>query len=898
MANLTTSNPTTDDTSLLLGWECSGRGNGAAVAALDDEQWSSLHFRVRSTAEGLEAFKRALRVLSGDNGRIVFNAGDYSEKGSSARDPRLVVDAYFRLLRCTLEPADSPDVMNESEWIQFTKGLLKNLGESLKSSIKQQIDLLKEGPDSLHGQSNRSNNTRRNSTILHYFRSMINHVVRYKTSLGQTYKIFSEVAELFATLLQSESMKIAELVTKFLPVVGIPALSSLEQDVDQLNNIWEHFNGCLKDGTLCLIESMHEGLQTLQRALSGQQQLASKPDSFSKITVFMMARTIKLIFLRRRRTQQGKLNLSAMLHPEIKSSVDESDDGESSLISQCLLILIKIRSLSVLANGCLEDVATMDRLDDGRLKLFEMLTGLGLRVDVYAGNLLCLKDPCAQSDNTRVRVGMRCLADLPSEEFNVSMSVTGIEGEAILTENCLPLGKLFVMKHVLKTLCQPSSDLSLGDVSPILVRLCESMIFTDLPSIHHFFRLQSPCGFELPTWASEFISDVVIVLESFTRVLFVSNSKETSRQTQIRQHQQIMRWLAGTHNNSSSSRHRFRSNHPFSNEIIVCILQARMIISTASSQTIQDAHDLISLMAKLVFHQQTETSHRRRIVTVFARLLRASNRESIDTKAIAVKNMWNELKRSTAFNSMEISLCKRKRKTPSLALLDGWEICWALETLIDATLSMHMGVDDTIRHEMRLIWEIILRSSESNNKITQQGPFSDKQIFATSLFIGAMKCLPNIGSIQHIFDGQDRVKSVQSIAFIDGSLAFIDSLLVPESRKSNRTRHHHICIRYIGALIALLGREFTESNLHRTGVILKNINSERSTSRAEGVYVRNILISTASKFGPVIQPSFAEKSLKVKLCFFLFVLQISIYCSPDLYVLIKSFFMSFSHWLI
>ena len=287
------------DTNQLLGL---GSTASSLSTAENNRTWKSLHARVRTSAEGVEAFKRATEILCGNDTAIVFDADDTT----NARDPQSIIQAYFRLLRCSLESveSDSPSVMNENEWTQFTKLLLKSLAGSLKSSIQQQIQLLNDKNQG--NNSCKSNSEQRNETILLYFHSMIDYVVPHTTTntviLGSTYKLFSELAELFVTLLEIECNKISRLVKSFLPAVGWSALSSLQSDVDRINTTCDRLNDCLKRATMCLIEEMDDSLILVQNVLEGRQKWASKSDGYSKIMVFRMARAVSLVFLRRRRS--------------------------------------------------------------------------------------------------------------------------------------------------------------------------------------------------------------------------------------------------------------------------------------------------------------------------------------------------------------------------------------------------------------------------------------------------------------------------------------------------------------------------------------------------------------------------------------------------------------------
>lgn len=852
----------------------------------DEEHWTALYAQVRTTAEGVEAFKRATSILSGEAGQIMFRSGAASDFSLLERDPLLVVKAYFRLLRCSVQ--DSPSIVHEKEWTQLTKTLLKNMGDSLKSSIQTQIKLLTERRDSSQckGNSyNRSLRTQRNSTVLFYFRSMIDHIIPRVVSntaiLGSTYKIFSELAEIFVALLEMESTRISELVTSFLPAVGWTALSNLQEDVDHLDSTWRAFNECLKQGAFCIIEAMNEGLQTVQRAISGHQKWTSKPDGFSKIMVFMMARTTSLIILRRKRLQHCRYKPD--VHVALRSSsnlrwTNESDDGDISLIRRCLLLLIKMRSLSVVVRGCIDDTSKRSSLNDGRLKLFEMMVALGLRVDVYAAKLICLARENQSPDDDSICAGIECLVGLSSEEFNVVLSVHGKEDKLVKSENVFSLGRLFVIKHILQRLHSTASDLCCGGIpSMTSARLCETAIFEDLPSCYHFFQSGSPSGLVLQTWVGTFLGDFVGALETFIRTLFVSENQDNPRNVMIRQHKLMVRWLADAQYTRLKCAN-LRQNHPFSNEIIMSILYTRVISScSANGESDQDRCDLISLLVKLLFDKRTETSHRRPIAAFLARLLRSSNftpdvkcgweTESTNAKLDSIRIMWRELKRSQLFNSncaVAADTCssgKRKRKSSHSFATAAFEIYWVLSILVEASISSQKVIDGTVMHDMRLLLENIL--SQSNHKHHHYGRFNDRQVSVISLLLGAMRCHPNIQALRRMLDGQDVIKSAHPFAFIDGSLALIDSFVCRQS-KSRIPSLYYASVQFIAALSALRS-EFSESHVKRIGTILKTIYSSISViSTFEKVRVQHLLVSAVCDMGHVVPPKISTESLMVR----------------------------------
>ena len=853
----------TDLTNQLLGL---GPKSSCLPAAENNRHWKSLHTRIRTTTEGKEAFQRATETLSGK--AIVFNNADDTTTNNDDKNPRFIIEAYFRLLRCSLESVDSniTSVMDENEWNQFTKVLLKSLGGSLKSCIQQQIQRFKK-ENTLNNNSNNNVNSgeQRNETILLYFHSMIDYVmphVGHNTAiLGSTYKIFSELADLFVTLLEMECDTMSHLVKSFLPAVGWSALSTLQSDVDRINTTWERLNDCLKRATICLVDEMDDSLVLVQRVLEGKQEWTSKSDGYSKIMVFRMARAVSLVFLRKRRLQRNN-DENGMFGSVANANTCNGADDEGELISRCLVLLIKMRSISVLANGCLEDTHAKAQLDDNRLKLFEMLAGLGQKADVYSAKLLCLDAESKMRDGA-ITIGLNCLADFPCEELNISLSINReLEGAGPL-EDVFPLGKLFVIKHVLSSVCSAASNsLPAQCGTESLIRLCQCTIFKDLPRYYHIFQVRFPHSLDLPFWASKFISDIVGALSSCISTFFVASDGVITREVRLRQHQLLIRWLAVAQNTEGQT----TSNHPFSNEIIMCLLQTRIL----SSDSNQDRKDLLSLMAKLIFHLRTESTHRRLLVTVLARLLRPSNIKSSweseihNAKLATITVMWNELSKSTVFSDADRSvqhLGKRRRKAsriPSMAV-DACEVNGILSLLAEASVLSQVDLDKKVIQDMRQLWDKILKRNDDRGKL------NNRELCSMSLLNGVIRCQANIASIQQMLNNQDVAKSISTSSLVDGILGLVDSLIVSKRIKSGTLRQVYVCVDFIASLVCIPGFEFTESQLTRLGNIFNAINTTKPLASAlEVARLHDLLASTSCKLGHVVQPNFCHESLQVR----------------------------------
>lgn len=865
-----------DTVTSLLGWDSAQKD-----AAENDVDWKSLHARVRTTTDGVEAFKRAVKRLSTQHGRIVFLSRE-DAKGSPSRDPLLIVRAYFRLLRCSLEPVEEnsePTIITENELNQFIKTLLKNLGSALKSSIQQQIEWLNDLESSEQGTFNRANRVRRNDAIILHFTSMIEYVIphvgRNSAILGSTYKIFCESAELFVSLLEFECNKIGEHVQSFLPIIGWPALSNVQQDVEQIISTWESCNDCLARAACCLLGLIEDGLIRVQQALPGEQSWTSNPDGYYKIIIFMMARAVSLIFLRKKRFRQNNPTGQGGLKSEKNASSNNCNGRESELISRCLSLLIKLRGISVLVYGCLEDPSCRCQLNDNRRQLFEMIVGLGQKVDIYAVKMLCLDiDQDANQDD--ICLGLKCLAELPNNELNIALSITGEANKNNSSENVLPLGKLFVVKHILKTVtCSSRGAVSTTCDSTVLIQLCQNTIFDILPRCYHIFQIRTSHHMDLPLWASTLISDLVNIMTKCTLTFFRS-SKEKSRDAMVRQHQLLIRWLAGSQHRIENKSQSCR-NHPFSNEIVMCILQAR--ISSNTDKSNQDKQNLISLMAKLVFHPRTESLHRSLIASVLARLLRSSDVSSScdsglqNARATAIRLLWKEINTSNNFNSTRSDGNKKSSKRKRLISSNYFptiELYDMLALLVEACVSSQLVIDGEAIMGMRLFFDTIFFASDRNNKKSYGGGtgLDNKQFYEMSLLTGLMRCQPNIASIQRILShNQDVIESADPCSFIDGSIRLVEFVLSSGRRKSRVSTQHYACLQFIAALITIFRTDFSESQVIGVGNLINRMYADSLnlfTKTFETACKENLLLSTSCKLGSVIQANFSSESLKVR----------------------------------
>lgn len=855
-----------------------------------------LQSQIRTTSEGVEVFQLAVRLLS-DEG-VDFRVVDGGTDNGSVvrRDSMQIVKSYFRLLKCALEPPPNTPSNNtpmaDEEWIKMACDLLKRLGDLLKTALQGELSSLQDlngtqpAPQQhnrqLEPSSVRAASNRRNKTILHYLSQILTaihpHLHRSARILGPAHRSLCDVSDLFTSVLELERGSFRRMVKVIVPIVGWTALRGVQEDVVQLDNAWIEANRWFARGA-CSLFGLLDG--TLEHICTAALQRGRKElvvpvahEKQSKIIVFLMARIMGLIGLVRRRRGIDSDGLVMELEGGliINNNNTQEEKEEQQLMSSCILRLIKMRTFAAIAQGFIEDESTTASKDRNQRALFDMLAGLGPRAETYLTKLLQLGDVSAK--NTRVvQTGVRCFMDLPVDTDCSSVLSTGGENNVATCklEHILPLGKLILVKHLIKHLNNSSlNQQQQHSNSSALIGLCESILFVDIPNCHHFLKAISLAGCEIQNWVTKVFCDIVGCLENATHVFFCDWGDSGRNNAIVRQHHLLLRWLAP----SSSS----RPNHPLTNEMLMCVVQTRILASCSlgDGYSKQDVGRFISFMSQLVFHQQTETCHRRIIAMLLVRLLSSSGatttvkqpnwgETAVLAKTKTLQFMWKELSKSTIFGvvddtSKKKRTGKRKRseesknanKSIKLPAEEALTICWLLEVMAKMAVSSQSGIDSAVFQSVKQLWDGILdnKSSKAGNK--------HMQLYLLSLSNGAMQGSQSFAAFILAL-GVER----QPGSFIDSCLTFVDKKL-QKCGRSNNTSLLRVCLSFISALVGLLGSDLSESHIGRVGAILKKLRVHTSGSTpAQSFGLQHALVSTVSKMGPCIRAEFSTETLQV-----------------------------------
>jgi hypothetical protein len=455
------------------------------------------------------------------------------------------------------------------------------------------------------------------------------------------------------------------------------------------------------------------------------------------------------------------------------------------------------------------------------------------------------------------------------------------------------LGRLLLAKHAMeRTFVSDSAAIVLPDPR-IVVDLLESVIFVDVPSCHRLVRCSSspPSSSSssmvmvrdhLRRRAVETLSDLARVLESASHSLCLSGESDDDvrsmrryrrQRSIIRQHHLLVRWLAPAGSSSVRCRDRAEYNHPLTNEVILHILQRRVMISCSvdDDYSREDASHLISLLSELLFHRQTEVSHRRNIATLLIRLLSSSSdgahaNERADARRLTRESLWACLKHSGAIDPTRRKKRKRSDATRSSLLPpdDVRTICSVLESLANAG-----SIDGDASGGMRHFWQDVL----SNNllRVRGGGREVDRVAFVLSLSIGAARASSTLAAFFIAFDSDGILScgNTSPDSFVGSLLNFvaaqrINGRIKTDDSARRRVILQSVCIGLIVALSGCVGRDMPEAQFRRIAEVLNDsAESASADASVHAIGLRHITVNAASSLGDLIRSDFGERSLKV-----------------------------------
>ena len=416
-------------------------------------------------------------------------------------------------------------------------------------------------------------------------------------------------------------------------------------------------------------------------------------------------------------------------------------------------------------------------------------------------------------------------------------------------------------------------------------------MFVDVPRCHHFFQTATTSSTDLHSQAREILSDLVCVLEHASHLLCCRSKGKGNgqsadwQQTLTQQHHLLVRWLSAPVTTQSSST---SPNHPMANEMLLNVLQRRVLTSCAAddSYSRQDATHLISLLSQLLFHQRTETSHRRNIATLLIRLLSMPKRtkKQTDATSLTIVSLWSNMKKYNIINATT-QRSKRKRtkdkksisarkSSSSLPPDDIYTICRVLEALAKSSVLSRSGIDVEVSVVMRQLWGGIL-SSVDNKRLTRSEDIG-RTMFLCSLSAGAVRASADLSKFYATFDKDGIVfKDVQGKTLMESVLAFVELQLGNKSSSNSssltgsatlKVLMHLVCIELVGALSECIGGDLSETHINRIGMLLKKATVSISPANVTSVQsfgLRYGAVSTASKMGNIVRSDFGQSSLKV-----------------------------------
>ena len=614
-----------------------------------------------------ETLERSLELLSSDEGKLTFK--------DSGRDPVLILNGYFRVIRCSLD-SSAPNVRTAHD-------LLKRVGEELLRSENSQVldsDELIIGAEF----------EKRAEVALRYFQLIITeihpHLNRkgYLKLLGPTYRLFSEVAEDFVSSLEGEMEKIERLVKAFLPSAGWGALSRLQKGLDSLLHTRNICFGLFEQAGEHVIGFLSASLDRIQRALycAESEDTSALVKQSSKIVVFLFARLATLILLTLRRVQTLSSNQDT-------SAVEERKEAKR-LTKGFVESTINLVSLSSEAQSQLDS----DVKDARRRDFLQMVIGLQSKAEQYVVRIATDFDSNKQS-----------AAPLLLE------SLIQIEQE----DQYKDLARLLLCVAVTKNLLGVDK-IHLSACLDVMTRLFRAVTFDIVPSCYHCLSDQTR-----RKKANELIWERLInVLESVSHTLCFGDCENYDEHKILtRQHRMLLAYLAR------------KTNHPLTNQLLLQVMERRVVVSTSMDDdySIFDAIHLSTVLANLLFHERTGLTLRRSVAVVLFRILSRTGQR--DHAKMTVGNIM--LKKLNDSNLTKTSGRKRKRSGGANSLLaeDIATICWVIGALGRASANAQLNLGDAVRSELNRLWDCIL----DENSLSYGLP----TLFISSLAAGMMQ---------------------------------------------------------------------------------------------------------------------------------------------------------------
>lgn len=843
-----------------------------------DEGGVSLQSRAAADTvnDNLDAFRRAVDILSSKKGQLSFVAagGDEessSENGGTKMDSLLVVKGYCRLIKCSLSAAASTvDLSKEAV------DLIKNLGNKLNAALREQLQEMDKKKKEVSttkyaGDLVKKRSSLRNKVVLFYFKfledSVYGQTKKQMRLLGPTYRGVCDVAASFIALLQAEKRQMDAFVTTFLPSIGWDGLSSIHNDATKLIKVWTEANGFFERSIQHLLSLQDTQLKKMHQLLPVNNQSLPSPDTSStetitRVATFLLARISSLVFIMKELDLHTKsTNVIATCAGDDTNSNGNNND-KNDLMKCITARVVNISRLSLVAKSNLDQCTVKERA------FFEAIIGLGSKAGNSLGKIFCRDLELAKGET--INVGLKCL--LESSEVEVCNNSIGVESEQETTAAALEaLGKLNLMNVILGKLFASNQTAKVRIES--MTTFCETMLFEEVPKCYQILASSTnPYNRQ----ANEVVRNFVDILESATHFIITekmhdNNGKPFQLSKEImHQHHELLRWM------------HVSESHPLSNELLLLTVQRRILSSclARSEDWKHDASNFITFMCQLMFHKETSTSHRRNISILLLRLLSSATancRASELAKSLTIEILWRECGETNLFNR-SISLISsdgnrrmRKRKRSqnkpddeSFLSQDIQIICHVLEALVSASCKAQLNIDSDVQKKTKSLWEEILNSCDRSH--SQEHDCT--KLLLLSVSVGLLRGYSNIAEFLRLVG----LKECSSTFFIDKTLSYIESYVGNATRdKIYDAMALNLCSFLLDSALTFTEEALSENLVIRVVNIVKCISSfaVKQTS-TEAVCLQHSVVAFVCNVGARFHSGVSDKAIQVRLFCFVF----------------------------
>ena len=840
-----------------------------------DEGGVSLQSRAAADTvnDNLDAFRRAVNILSSKKGQLSFVAAgeegsSSSENSGAMMDSLLVVKGYCRLIKCSLSAAASTVDLSKD-----AVDLIKNLGNKLNAALREQFQemdkkkMKEKSTANYPGDVMKKKSSLRNKVVLFYFKfledTVYGHTKKQMRLLGPTYRGVCDVAASFIALLQAEKRQMDAFVTTFLPSIGWDGLSSIHNDATKLIKVWIEANGFFERSIQHLLSLQDTYLKKMHQLLPVNNQSVPSPDTSStetitRVATFLLARISSLVFIMKELDQHTKsTNDIATCADDTNSNTNNYDSND--LMKSITARVVKISRLSLVAKS------NFDQCTDKERAFLEAIIGLGSKAANSLGKTFCRELELAKGES--INVGLKCL--LEPSEVEVDNNSISVESEQETTVAALEaLGKLNLMSVILGKLFA-SNQIAKVRIDSITT-FCETMLFEEVPKC---YQILASSNNPYNRQANDVVRNFVDTLESATHFITEKTHDNNNNPSQpskemMHQHHELLRWM------------HISQSHPLSNELLLRTVQRRILSSclASSEDWKHDASNLIAFMCQLMFHEETSTSHRRNISILLVRLLSSATancRASELAKSLTIEILWRECGEANLFHR-SISLMssngnrrmrkrKRRQNKPDDVLflsLDIQSICHVLEALASASCEVQLNIDSDVQKKTKSLWEEILNSCERSH--SQE--YDCTKLLLLSVSVGLLRGHSAVAEFLRLVG----MKECPSTFFIEKTLSYIELYVGNATRdKIYNAMALDLCSSLLDAALTLTEDALTENLVIRVVNIVKCISTfaVKQTS-IEAVCLQHSVVAFVFNGGTRFYDGVSDKVIQVRLfCF-------------------------------